>query len=329
MSTSSPVVRPEHLRPFGRTGLSVPPVLFGTGALGNQPRVLSDFDKRAICGEWFRQVTPPVLIEIGCDQRHTHAWEFLAAWLDRMEIAPEEIILHLRVLSDNSQGSDGDKPTQSWLLRLWREVRERLGGRHSPQLVSVGVGENRSADAGPTSPRIPDTVLRAFESLKAEGVRGCGIAIEELARWDKWASELDFVVLAESLTVLNHSLARGVALKRLAALEIAVVAGDVFHGGFLTGGEQFEGRPLDPHDRRDQAVRGWRKSFVALCRGYGVSPLHACMQFALAHDGAAAVAIEGSDVEQIEEASRSAVLPVPAALWEEMKEERLIVFDVE
>lgn len=53
------------------------------------------------------------------------------------------------------------------------------------------------------------------------------------------------------------------------------------------------------------------------------------MQFALAHDGAAAVAIEGSDVEQIEEASRSAVLPVPAALWEEMKEERLIVFDVE
>ncbi len=41
-------------RHFGATGLRVPPIVFGTAALGNVPEVIPEQRKLAICGEWFR-----------------------------------------------------------------------------------------------------------------------------------------------------------------------------------------------------------------------------------------------------------------------------------
>src|SRR5436190_1774478 len=49
-------------RPFGSLGLTIPPIVFGTAALGNVPQVIPEQRKLEICGAWFRHVEPPVFI---------------------------------------------------------------------------------------------------------------------------------------------------------------------------------------------------------------------------------------------------------------------------
>ena len=49
-------------RPFGNTGLRVPPIVFGTSALGNLYCAIPDVAKLEIVSAWFDHVSPPVFI---------------------------------------------------------------------------------------------------------------------------------------------------------------------------------------------------------------------------------------------------------------------------
>ena len=59
--------RNEH-RLLGTTGISIPPICFGSAALGNACRVIPEQSKLEICGEWFRGTSPPVWID--ADYQH-------------------------------------------------------------------------------------------------------------------------------------------------------------------------------------------------------------------------------------------------------------------
>jgi D-threo-aldose 1-dehydrogenase len=110
----------------------------------------------------------------------------------------------------------------------------------------------------------------------------------------------------------------------LAARQVPIVLGGVFQEGFLVGGQRLDNQDLNPDDPRDARQLAWRKSFVALCQGHGISPAHACIQFAMSAPGAVAVAINTSRPERVAENIRSVLTSAPDALWESMKEEGLL-----
>ena len=106
-------------------------------------------------------------------------------------------------------------------------------------------------------------------------------------------------MLSGSLTIMRHPPEVLELLADLAERQIAVVVSGLLHGGFLTGGSSLDCRPVCPDNQADRLHVAWRKSFVALCEGHGVSPVEACVQFGLSAPGVVAVRLDTSHPDRV------------------------------
>src|SRR5437868_5907253 len=111
-------------RPLGATGLSVPPIIFGTVALANQPEVIPEQRKLAICGEWFRHIEPPVFVDVSYKHGDSMALEVLARLLRRLDVSSDEVVVHLSMESERIEES-------------WKKSCRLLGDEYRPKLVSI------------------------------------------------------------------------------------------------------------------------------------------------------------------------------------------------
>jgi hypothetical protein len=94
MLVTSLKITADQFRPFGKTGLRVPPIMFGTSSLGNAFETIPEATKLAICGEWFRHVASPVFIDTAGKYGAGLALEVIGKALDRLDIPPEQVILN-------------------------------------------------------------------------------------------------------------------------------------------------------------------------------------------------------------------------------------------
>jgi D-threo-aldose 1-dehydrogenase len=141
------------------------------------------------------------------------------------------------------------------------------------------------------------------------------------------AAQVDFIKLLNGPTVLRHPPEMLQWFADLTVRRIPVITAGVFHGGFLAGGPTFDGRTVNPDSPADESLLTWRKAFTSLCHGHGVRPAHACIQFALGRQNAAAVSLSTSHADRVAEDFYAATTPVPNGLWESMKEEGLLAHD--
>lgn len=342
----------EHYRPFGQTGLQVPPIVFGTSVLGNAFQTIPDQTKTAIVAEWFRHVVPPVFIDTAGKYGAGMALEVVGRALDRLEISPQEVIINNKLGWKRAplKGAEPNFEPGVWMdlphdaefcisydgiLECWEEGCRLLGGRFVPQLASVHDPDEYIAAA--TSPadrdRRFDDILgayRALYELKEAGlVVGIGVAAKDwrTVKEIEDATELDWVMLANSFTVLNHEAELIRFIASLAERRIAIINSAVFHAGFLVGGRYFDYRIVNPDAPVDRRLFTWRKSFVALCEAHGVSPAHACVQFGLSAPGIVAVALNTGHPNRIAENVEFVLQNVPDSLWASMKEEGLLAED--
>lgn len=346
------IITREHHRPFGTTGLSVPPIMFGAGALGNACRVIPDQTKLAIVGEWFKHVVPPVMIEVAGKYGGGLALEMLGAALRRFDVGPEEIVI-CNQLGWLRQPSSGKEPafvpgeresfehvatrqvSYNGIRASWEQGCELLGPQHRPQLVSIHdvdeyLGEAASAADGERRFQNILEAYRALAELRAAGhVRGLGIAVKDwrIAEAIGAAVPLDWVMLTGCLTVLRHPPEVLAFVESLRERQTAIVLGATFQSGFLVGGNYYDQRLVQRESDADRPLMAWRKSFAALCEGHGVTPAHACVQFALSVPGVVAVALNTSHADRVAENVKSAITPVPASLWASLREEGLLAAD--
>ena len=301
------------------TGIAVPPICFGSAALGNVGRVIPEQSKLEICGEWLRGAWPTVWIEV--DYRHGDgmALEVLGRLLGRLDVPSEEIVINLRLDRDLSIRGEVDADDMD-AAACWERSCRLLGDAYQPKLVSVS-GTNHGA-------------LQTAKQLKADGlVKGVGIVINNLhdslrdAAGRMSAAEPDWVQLTGGFTVMRQHPAAVALLEGLATRHIPAVLSGVFEGGFLVGGNQFDCRVVSAENPDHRAHFAWRKAYVALCDGHGIRPAHACLQFALLTPGVTAVRIESAYADRVAENIRSVHQSVPANFWASMKEEGLLPED--
>jgi D-threo-aldose 1-dehydrogenase len=288
----------DQRREFGGTGLSVPPVVFGTAVMGNEPVVVPEQRKLAICGEWLQRVEPPVFVSVAYEHGDGLALEVLGRILRRLDVANEEVIVHLSLDSINA-------------AECWDKSCRLLGEVSGPKLASVSSTDGNG--------------WQSLCELKAAGrVRGIGVTLNASDSLDRPLLDADFVTLRGGFSLLRHDEEVRGLVTDLAERQIPIVVSDVFEGDFLLGGSRLDGRALDSVDPADRSLLAWRTSFAALCHGHGVSPAHACVQFALAGPGVVAVQLESSDPDRVAEHVESVVRKVPDAFWAAMKEEGLL-----
>jgi len=316
----------NQYRPFGKTGLVVPPIQFGTMVLGNVQRVIPEQTKFAICGEWFRQVASPVFIETSRGYGAGAEIELVSRVFRRLDIASEEVVICAEL------GVPEERPDYDSNIRDWEESRRLLGSRYAPQLVSM-----HDPDDFLSSAKSPDEaasrfneVLEAYRALcdlKATGkVAGIGIRTKNWRRAQEIDAtvDLDWVTLLGCCTVMHHPSDVLEFMAKLTERGIAIVQTGVFQCDFLVGGTRFDGRVVNSEDSADRGHFAWRKAFVALCQGHGISPAHACIQFALSAPGVVAVAINSSQPDRVVQNCESVSTKVPPKFWDSLREEGLL-----
>jgi D-threo-aldose 1-dehydrogenase len=337
-------------RPFGKTGLRVPPIAFGTSALGNLYRAIPDVAKLEIVSAWFDHVSPPVFIDTAGKYGAGLAMEVLGQALEKFEIPPGDVVISSRLgwkrtplatreptfepgVWANIEHDAVQRISYDGILECYEESCRLLGDFYRPQLVSVhDPDEFLAAAATPDERRrrIEDIVAayRALTELKQRGeVKAVGVGAKDwrVIQEIDAAVPLDWVMLANSLTVLRHPPELLAFVAELSSRGVAIINSALFHAGFLVGGKYFDYRVIRPED--EPALFAWRKSFVALCEAHGISPLHACVQFGLAVAGVAAVALNTSHADRIRENVAAVATLVPPQFWATLKEEGLLAKD--
>ncbi len=342
----------EH-QPLGKSGVRIPRLVFGTSCLGNLYEALSAATKLEISRQWFVCVPAPVALDCAGKYGAGLALEVMGANLRELGVPAERVVISNKLgwlrtkLSTaeptfepgvwaNLEHDAVQRISYAGILECWEQGCELLGDPYRPQLVSVHdpdeyLAAGKSDDDGRR--RLDDVLeaYRALAELKQRGeVRAIGVGSKDwrVIQEIDAAVALDWVMLANSLTIYRHPADLVEFVESLARRGIGVINSAVFHAGFLAGGKYFDYRLVSPDNEADRPLFAWREKFFALCRRHGVAPDVACVQFALAPAGVAAVAMNTSNPAKISKNVAAVATTVPSGFWEAAKAEGIMRADI-
>lgn len=334
-------------RPFGKTGLRVPPVVFGTSCLGNLYRVVPEEAKRAVVAAILEECPAPVVLDSAGKYGAGLALEVMGDCLRQFRAAPTQVII------SNKLGwyrVPLRSPEPTFERGVWAGLRHDaecrisydgirqcyeqgcalLGAPYRSQLVSVHDPDEYLAGATTAAERrqrFSDILgaYRALAELKSAGaVAAVGVGAKDwrVIREIAETVDLDWVMFACSLTVYNHPAGLLALIAHLHTRDVGMINSAVFNAGFLTGGEWFDYRR--PDAATDAELFSWRRRFFAECDRHHVTPADACVQFGLAVPGIVAVALNTEKPERIRANLEAAHAVIPPEFWDALRREGLI-----
>jgi D-threo-aldose 1-dehydrogenase len=168
---------------------------------------------------------------------------------------------------------------------------------------------------------------RALYELKRDGkVESIGVGAKNWKTVQKISGDvpLDWVMIANSLTIKSHPKELLDFTKRLESEGIKVFNSAVFHSGFLVGGDYFDYKLVGPDYSEKNSLYRWRDDFFAICNTHHVKPAAACIQFALRVPGITSIALSTTDIKRIRENVELASVYIPVEFWEELSRKGLI-----
>ena len=337
---------------LGTTGLKVPPVIFGTSALGNLYEAISDETKEAIVGNCLGYVESPVVFDIAGKYGAGLALEELGRCLRVAKAENKNVIISNKLgwIRTELKTPEPTFEPGAWvdlkhdaiqkisydgIIECWQQGNQLLGGEYVPQLVSVHdpdeyIANGKTAEEQEALFNDVLEAYRALADLREKGeVQAVGVGSKDwtiIQRISKMI-KLDWVMFANSFTIYNHPQDLLDFIDELAAAGVGIVNSAVFHAGFLVGGKFFDYKVIEPDTPENRGVFEWRKKFMALCEVHKVSPAVACIQFALTPPGVNCIALNTSNPANVRRNVESVMVDIPAAFWQAMKSEGLIRAD--
>lgn len=345
--TSAQLLSPH--KPFGKTGLAVPTIIYGTSFMGNLYQELSEEVKMQIMQQWFVVSESAPMIDCAGKYGAGLALEVIGAGLKKLGVKNDEIIIsnklgwyRIPLTTEEPTFEPGawvnlkydaeQRISYSGILECWEQGCRLLGGYYKPQVVTVHDPDEylfAATDSADRKQRLNDILgaYKALFELKEKGeVKAVGIGakdwltIKELYGHVKF----DWVMFANKLTIYHHPPEIIEFVERIHADGVGIINSAIFNAGFLTGGEYFDYRKIDPNSAEDQKLLAWRESFFAICNKYNVAPGDACLKFALMMPQVSAVALNPSKPERIRRNVEVLATDLPSAFWKEMKEHKII-----
>lgn len=332
---------------FGKTGLKVPPIIFGTSALGNLYTALSDDTKLEIVSECFKNVSTPVFDSAG-KYGAGLALEMLGKCLNKLNIPPEKVVI------SNKLGwirTDLKTPEPTFEPGVWRDLKndaiqnisydgiitcfeqgkELLGG-YNPQLISVhdpdeyiALGRNETEKE-----KLYEEILDAYKALsdlRSQGkIKAVGIGAKNWKIIQKVSKDvkLDWAMFANSMTIMNHPADLLEFMADLHKQGVGIINSAVFHAGFLTGGDYFDYVLIKPDTPENKARFKWRDDFFALCKRFNILPSTACVNFAMTPPGVVSISLNTSNPKRVKDNVASVVADIPKEFYAEMVKLNLI-----
>ncbi len=334
-----------------KVSLTIPPVIFGTSGLGNLYEALEDEVKLAIVKECFAHSKGPAVFDSAGKYGAGLALESLGKCLKELNVKPEEVIISNKLgwvrtelktpeptfepgVWKNLKHDAVQHISYEGMLECFEQGNQLLGG-YVPQLVSVHDPDEYMAQAqnDDEAEKLYQDILdgyRALADLKAQGkVQAIGVGAKSWPIIKRIAGDvaLDWVMIANSMTIKEHPQDLLDFMQELADKGIQIINSAVFHGGFLMGGDYYDYKLVKPDTEENKALFKWREDFFALCKEFDITPAQACVQFALSAPGVISLALSTTNPRRVKQNIENAYLKVPAGFWDAMKNKGLLEQD--
>ena len=340
-------------RPFGNTGLSLPQVVFGATVLGNLFVAPSEEQKHELIGQWLASMPMPIAIDSAGKYGAGLSLEVIGRELAAFGVDPNDVVISNK-LAWRRVPLSGSEPTFEpgvWIDLEYDAVQDisydgilrchqdgcKILGDYSPQLVAIHDPDEylaAASDANDRAARMDDLIgaYQALTELRRDGkVAGVGVGAKDWRSIQELDAHCDFdwVMMANSYTVMHHPPELLQFVESLAARNIAIINSAVTHGGFLTGGRFFDYREIDESDPADAKRLRWRESFAEVCDKHDRSTYEVAVAFGAAHPAFNAVALSTSSPQRVASMVQAATQELPSEIWDALKDRGLIDADYE
>lgn len=328
--------------------IKLPPVVFGTSILGNLYTAPSDGMKNEIVKECIRHSSDRVVFDSAGKYGAGLALESLGKFLKENNARPEDVVISNKL---GWMRTDLKTPEPTFEPGVWKGLRHdavqkisydgiidcfeqgnKLLNGYIPQLVSVHDPDeylNAAVNEEEKEQRYSDILnaYRALIDLKQQGrVQAIGVGAKtwNVIRRIAGDVKLDWVMIANSMTIRHHPDDLLAFMASLADAGTDIINSAVFHAGFLTGGDYYDYKLVRQEDPQHREKFEWREKFFSLCMEFSVKPAEACVKFAMSAPGVKSIALNTSNPARIKENVEMAYKEIPVAFWQAMKNEGLI-----
>jgi D-threo-aldose 1-dehydrogenase len=321
--------------------MNLPKVIFGTSGLGNLYTILPKQVKCAIIEEYIKtncEGNKPFFDSAG-KYGAGLALESLGYCLSHLKVAREDVVISnklgwLRTTLTTAEPTfepgvwkslkhDAiQKISYDGILECYEQGNQLLGG-YKAAYVSVHDPDEYLAAASD----VRDEELRyrnilaayqALKGLKQQGkVEAIGVGAKDwksIARIDQDIC-LDWVMIANSMTVYSHRSELLTFLAKLKKQGTVIINSALFNGGFLTGGGYYNYQSVDPESESGRKLLNWRTQFFGVCKEFGVAPAAVCIRFGMSAPGVQSVALSSTEPGQVASNAELLHVAVPDSLW--------------
>ena len=326
--------------------LELPKIIFGSSALGNLYRVVPDANKLSIVENWIRHQRNAVIDSAG-KYGAGLALENIGRCLERLKIDPDSILIsnklgwkRIPLISEEPTFEKGawfgikydaeQSISYDGILECYYQGNELLGD-YKAQLLSVHDPDeylNNTKSDTEREERYQDIIgaYQALSELRDSGkALGIGVGSKDwkiIQRLHKDGIQFDWVMLANSFTLLTHPPEVMEFIHTLHLAGIQIINSAVFNAGFLTGGRYFDYQVVSRDSHSD--LFDWRDRFTDLCLQHNISSALACCQFALSPPGVVSLALNTSNPERIADNVKLVNQKIPPSFWNALKENQLL-----
>jgi D-threo-aldose 1-dehydrogenase len=338
-------VKKEQIK---KNGGELPPIIFGTSSLGNLYQSLSYETKRNIIKECIEHSFGKALFDTAGKYGAGLALEVLGKSLADLHVHPDDVVICNKL---GWYQTELLTPEPTFEKDIWFDLKNdavqqisydgimkcfdqgnSLLGIYSAKMVSVHDPDEYLAaakDEIEEEQKYQDILeaYRALAELKRQKlVTSIGIGAKNWKVIERVVAdvELDWVMIANSLTVKSHpeDLVRFIA--NLKEKNIVVINSAVFNGGFLIGSDFYNYQKVNKHTVEGEALYQWRSNFFALCSKFNVKPAEVCFDFGFNIPGVSSIALNTTRPEKIKENIMMVNKKIPEDFWKAMQEEQLI-----
>jgi len=330
------------------TKIELPPVIFGTSCLGNLYRATPYETKLAIVKECVTNSHGIPLFDTAGKYGAGMSLETLGKCLKDLQVKPDEVIIgnklgwyQTELITPEPTFEKGiwkglthdavQKISYQGILDCFYQGSELLG-EYSSQLASVHDPDEYLATAKNEEEenRLYNDIVEAYRALielKQQGkIASVGVGSKHWKVIQRIASDvdLDWVMIANSLTLYSHPKELIEFIAELDKKNISVINSAVFNGGFLIGSDFYNYEEVDKTTAEGKALYQWRNRFFELCKEYTIRPAEACFNYGFNIPGVKSVSLNTSKPENVKINIEMATKQIPPEFWKAMRQSGLL-----
>jgi len=301
----------------------LPAVIFGTSCLGNLYKATTFYHKKEIVAACVNAMGGDLMFDSAGKYGAGMSLETLGRCLSQLGVSPQKVRISNKLgwFRVPLRGTEPTFEKDVWfglkydavqkisyegILECYYQGENLLGDYHSDYVSVHDPDEYLSAAHDPNDyvTRFKNILegYKALHDLKRQGlVKYIGIGSKDwrIIQLISMNVTLDYVMIANSLTVCSHPAELLKFVRQLADKKIAVINSAIFNGGFLTGGEYYNYQKINTQEAYGAGLLSWRHSFFTICKKYNILPEEACAVFAIQVPGVQSIALSTTRPEKV------------------------------